>query len=182
VAYEVATSLGAELDVLLVRKLGVPGQPELGFGAIGEGGVRVLTEDVMQAAMVTDAEVEQVTAAEREELRRRAERYRGGRELAPLRDRCVVVVDDGIATGGSASAALEVARAHRPAHLVLATPVAPPETAHRLARRADEVIVVEMPVAMRAIGLHYRDFSQTSDDEVVELLAKAARSGRAGGP
>jgi predicted phosphoribosyltransferase len=129
---------------------------------------------------VTDDEVEQVAAAEGEELRRRAERYRGGRELLPLRGRCVVVVDDGIATGGSASAALEVARAHGPAHLVLAVPVAPPETVRRLTRQADEVVVVEMPVAMRAIGLHYRDFAQTSDDEVIELLATAARSDPAG--
>ena len=93
----------------------------------------------------------------------------------------MVVVDDGVATGGSALAALEVARTHEPAHLVLATPVAPPETVRRLAERADEVVVVETPVAMRAIGLHYRDFAQTSDDEVVELLRLATRGDAAGG-
>jgi putative phosphoribosyl transferase len=177
VAYEVARALAAPLDVIVVRKLGVPFQPELGMGALGEDGVRVLNDEVIRAARVTDAELAAVEAREATEVAVRARRFRGDRPMVALSGRTVVLVDDGLATGGTARAAVAVARAHGAARIVLAVPVAPPGTAQALARVADEVIVLSQPEPFVAVGAFYADFTQTTDDEVVALLAAAHRPG-----
>jgi len=171
VAAEVAKVLGAGLDVLIVRKLGAPRQPELGMGAIGEDGIRVLNVDIVRTIGATDAEIAEVETRERAELARRARRYRGSRESMSLRDRTVIVVDDGFATGGTARAALRVARAHGARRLVLAVPVAPSDTLRALADEADEIVALLVPDRLFAIGEWYADFGQTSDEEVVDLLA-----------
>jgi len=177
VAFEVAKALGAPLDILVVRKLGVPYQPELGMGAVGEDGVRVLNADVFRQAGVTEAQLAQVEARERAEVAERATRLRGGRPAIPLQGRTVVIVDDGLATGGTARAAVRVARERGAARVILAVPVAPPETVGTLRRDADDVVAVETPEPFFAIGGWYSDFSPTSDDEVLELLVRAAVSG-----
>ena len=173
VAFEVAAALGAPLDVILVRKLGVPSQPELAMGAIGEDGVRVVNEEVCRYADVDAADFARVEARERDELARRARRFRGGRERVPLEGRTALIVDDGIATGSTVRAACHVARAHGATRVVVATPVAPPDTAARLHDDADEVVVLASPERFFAIGQFYDDFTQTSDDEVVQLLERA---------
>jgi putative phosphoribosyl transferase len=174
VAAEVARALDAPLDVIVVRKLGVPFQPELGMGALGEDGVKVLNPDVIAMAGVTDRELAAVEARESAELQRRAERFRAGRERVPLTGRVVVVVDDGVATGSTARAACEVARAHGAARVVLAVPVAPVDWTRRLADAADELVCVATPTPFFGIGQFYDDFSQTTDDEVVRHLRAAA--------
>ena len=173
VAFEVAKALGAPLDVLVVRKLGVPFQPELGMGAVGEDGVRVLNPDVLRQAGVTETQLAAVEARERAEVEERAVRLRRGRPAIPLEGRTVVIVDDGLATGGTARAAVQVARARGADRVILAVPVAPPETVAALRRDADDVVAVETPEPFFAIGGWYSDFSPTSDDEVVELLTIA---------
>ncbi len=173
VAFEVAVALGAPLDVIVVRKLGVPFQPELGMGAIGEGGIRVLNERIMRAAAVTDSELAVVEAREKAEVVRRARRFRGDLPMISLAGRTVVIVDDGLATGGTARAAIQVARAHGAKRVVLAVPVAPPEAVHDLATEADAVIAMLQPRAFSGVGQFYTDFTQTNDDEVVALLATA---------
>ena len=171
VAFEVARELDAPLDVLVVRKLGVPFQPELGMGAVGEDGVRVLNPDVLREAGVTDTQLTEVEARERAEVEQRAARLRRGRAPISLTDRTVVIVDDGLATGGTARAAIRVARARGAARVVLAVPVAPPDTVGALSREADDVVSVETPEPFFAIGGWYADFTPTSDQEVVDLLA-----------
>ncbi|MEU5434244.1 phosphoribosyltransferase family protein [Streptomyces sp. NPDC020719] len=182
VAAEVACALGAPLDVCLVRKLGVPFQPELGMGAIGEGGVRVINDEVVRTARVTQDELAEVEAREREVLESRARRYRGGREPLGLKDRVVLVVDDGVATGSTARAACRIARARGAARVVLAVPVAPHDWTTRLGADADELVCPHTPLAFYAVGQFYTDFSQTEDDEVVacleEALARPASTGR----
>ena len=174
VAFEIARALGAPLDVILVRKVGLPAQPELAMGAIGEDGVRLVNTDVVRADRVSDAAFAEVEQRERAELSRRAERYRAERPRLPLDGRTAIVVDDGIATGSTAQVACQVARVHGAAKVILAVPVAPRATVARLAQVADRVICVESPEPFFAIGQWYRDFSQTSDAEVVELLRRAA--------
>jgi putative phosphoribosyl transferase len=174
VAAEVARALGAPLDVIVVRKLGVPVQPELGMGAIGEGDVRIINPEVVAITHVTDAEIAAVEGRERAELDRRARRFRGDRPRTPLAGRTAVIIDDGIATGSTARAACQVARAQGAARVVLAVPVAPPSACSALAADADEVICLETPGHFLAIGEWYQDFSQTSDREVVSLLQRAA--------
>ena len=174
VAYEVATALGAPLDVIVVRKLGVPLQPELAMGAIGEDGARVLNDEVLRLAHVTASELAAVEERERAELERRARRFRGARPRVDLTGRTALIVDDGIATGSTARAACQVARAHGASRIVLAAPVAPPDAGRRLADDVDELIVCETPEPFFGVGQFYADFSQTSDDEVVDLLATAA--------
>lgn len=183
VAEEIAAALGAPLDVIVVRKLGVPFQPELGMGAIGEDGVRVLNPDVVRLARVGDEELAAVEARERLELERRAQRFRAGHPRVPLAGRTVVVVDDGIATGSTAKAACEVARAEGARRVVLAVPVAPPDWTSRLGDAADEYVCVATPDPFYAVGQFYRDFSQTTDAEVVACLRRAAaRAGAADDP
>ncbi|MFJ2032233.1 phosphoribosyltransferase family protein [Streptosporangium sp. NPDC087985] len=174
VAYEVARAVGAPLDVIVVRKLGVPFQPEVGFGAIGEGGVRIINRDVVRLANLTQAQIAEVEERERAELLRRARRFRGDRPLVDLTGRTVIVVDDGIATGGTARAACQIARARGAARVVLAVPVGAPETVASLRKFADEVVCLQTPDDFFAIGAWYVDFAQTTDEEVVELLARAA--------
>ncbi|WP_406176219.1 phosphoribosyltransferase family protein [Streptomyces sp. NBC_00996] len=177
VAAEVAQTLGAPLDVCLVRKLGVPFQPELGMGAIGEGDVRVINDEVVRTARVTLDELAEVEAREREVLESRARRYRGGREPLGLEGRMVLVVDDGVATGSTARAACRIARARGAARIVLAVPVAPHDWTARLGADADELVCLHTPGNFYAIGQFYADFSQTDDDEVIACLEKAlARS------
>ncbi len=175
VAAEVAESLGAPLDVIVVRKLGVPFQPELALGAIGEDDVRVVNDDLVRMAGVTDDEIAEVEARERIELDRRAEHFRRGRTRIRLTGRVVVVVDDGVATGSTARAACQVAKAEGAARVVLAVPVAPTDWTDRLADVADELIAVDTPACFMAVGQHYRTFDQTTDDEVIRCLDRVAR-------
>jgi putative phosphoribosyl transferase len=182
VAAEIARALAAPLDVILVRKLGVPVQPELGMGAIGEGGVRIINPDVVRMAKVTERDIAAVEERERGELRRRAQRYRGDRQPAPVRGRTVIIVDDGIATGSTARAACQVARAQGAARVVLAAPVAPPAVRNSLGAAADEVLCLQTPSQFAAIGEWYADFSQTTDAEVVALLRQAEAELPGGSP
>lgn len=175
VAAEVATALDAPLDVILVRKLGAPQQPELAMGAIGEDDVRVINDRIVRAARVTDDQLDAVERRERTELERRADHYRQGRTRVSLRGRTVVVVDDGVATGSTARAACEVARAEGADRVVLAVPVAPADWKTQLADAADELIAVATPADFVAVGHHYRDFAQTPDAEVIGLLDAADR-------
>ncbi len=174
VAYEVARALGAPLDVIVVRKLGVPFQPELAMGAIGEDGARVLNEEVLRSAEIDEADVVSVERVERGELERRARRYRGDRPRLALAGCCAVIVDDGVATGSTARAASQVARALGVARLVLAVPVASRLAVQSLRDVCDDIVCVDVPDPFYAVGEWYADFSQTTDDEVVQLLQRAA--------
>jgi putative phosphoribosyl transferase len=173
VALEVALALGAPLDVIVVRKVGVPYQPELAMGAIGEDGVRVVNDEVMRAARVAEHEFAAVEANERAELERRATRFRGERQRISLMGRTAIVVDDGIATGSTALAACQVARAHGASRVVLAVPVAPPDTTARFSEVADELVCLATPSGFSSVGQWYSDFSPTTDQEVVDCLARA---------
>lgn len=175
VAAEVARALHAALDVIVVRKLGVPAQPELAMGAIGEGGVRVINDDVVRAIRIDEADIARVEDRERAELQQRARRYRGDRSHRLLQGRTAIVVDDGIATGSTATAACRAARAQGAARVILAVPVASPDAVRALRQVADEVVSLETPPHLRSVGEWYQDFSQTCDDDVVDLLAAAAR-------
>ena len=175
VAAEVARALDAPLDVILVRKLGVPAQPELGMGAIGEGDARVINTEVVRYSGASEADIDAVEQRERAELERRTKRFRGDAPREPLAGRIAVLVDDGIATGSTARAACQVARAQGAARVVLAAPVAPPSARSTLAGDADELVCLETPERFLAIGEWYDDFSQTRDEEVVSLL-RAARA------
>jgi uncharacterized protein (TIGR00369 family) len=179
VAAEVARALDAPLDVILVRKLGVPAQPELGMGAIGEGDARVINTDVVRYSGASEADINAVEQRERAELERRTKRFRGDTPREPLAGRIAVLVDDGIATGSTARAACQVARAQGAARVVLAAPVAPPSARSTLAGDADELVCLETPERFLAIGEWYDDFSQTRDEEVVSLL-RAARAEHTG--
>lgn len=178
VAAEVADALDAPLDVVLVRKLGVPFQPELAMGAIGEDGVRVLNHEVLDAAGIGDAELAGVQARQAAELDRRARTYRRGRTRIDLRGRTAVLVDDGLATGSSARVACQAARAGGAARVVLAVPVAPHGWTARMSGAADELVCPHTPFDFQAVGQFYRDFTQTTDEEVVACLdAAQARTG-----
>ncbi|MFC4638347.1 phosphoribosyltransferase [Deinococcus hohokamensis] len=171
VAAEVARALHAPLDVLPVRKLGIPGWPEVAMGAIGPGGVRVLNDELIGRLGLTPDAVQAVEAQERRELARRLTLYLGGRPPRPVAGQRVVLVDDGLATGASMEAALVVLRAQGPAHLLVAVPVGAPDTVARLRPQADDLLCLQMPAAFQAVGAFYDDFSQTSDAEVRALLA-----------
>ena len=174
VAFQVAQALGAPLDVIVVRKLGVPIQPELGMGAVGEDGVRVINPEIVHAARVSDNEVAAVQAQEQAAVQARAARYRVRRPRQPLDGRVAVVVDDGIATGSTARAACQIARAQGAARVVLAVPVAPPGWKAGIGTDADELVCVETPRGFLAIGQFYAEFPQVSDEEVIACLERAA--------
>ncbi|MGW3472073.1 phosphoribosyltransferase family protein [Saccharopolyspora sp. NPDC000995] len=176
VAFEVARALDAPLDVIVVRKLGVPFHPELGMGAIGEGDVRIINDEVMWRTGVRPDELAEVEQQERVELDRRAQRFRDGRARAELSGRTALIVDDGIATGSTAAVACRVARAQGAARVVLAVPVAPRSALERLRESVDDLVCQETPEGFWAIGQWYADFSQTSDAEVVDLLDRAAQA------
>jgi predicted phosphoribosyltransferase len=173
VGYAVAQRLGVELDILVVRKLGMPGHEEFAMGAVGSGGVRVLNPDLSGLIDVSAEDVEAVAARELAELARRERAYRGARAPLALAGRCAILVDDGVATGSTMLAAIEVARKLQPAALVLAVPVAPPETVRLLAPRVDLLICLSAPPGFRSVGQWYDRFDQTDDTEVQHLLAAA---------
>jgi putative phosphoribosyl transferase len=172
IGYHVARALDAPLDVIVVRKLGAPGHEELAVGAIARGAVYIDWPIVRQLG-VTQAYLDQVIAAEKEELERRERAYRGGRPALPVEGRTVIVVDDGLATGATLRAALAAVRSEQPASVVVAVPVGAPESVARLRGVADDVVCLEMPPDFRAVSLSYEDFSPTSDAEVVECLEAA---------
>jgi len=174
VAAEVAARLGAPLDVFVVRKLGVPGHEELAMGAIASGGARVLNYDIVAGFGIPASVVEAVTRQERAELERRERRYRGDRGPLAVRERIVILVDDGLATGASMRAAVTALRAREPAYLVVAVPVGAPTTCAAFEAIADEVICAVTPPHFLAVGVWYDDFGQTTDEEVQELLDRAA--------
>jgi putative phosphoribosyl transferase len=173
VGYEVARALHAPLDVYLVRKIGVPGRPELAMGAIAADGVRVLNDDVVASLRIPDAAIAGVVADEEREIARRDRLYRGARPPPAVRDMTVIVVDDGVATGATMRAAVAALRVQGPRAVVVAVPVAARETCHDLARVADDVICLATPTPFSAVGAWYADFSPTDDDEVRELLVLA---------
>lgn len=176
VAYEVARALGAPLDVLNVRKLGVPSQPELAMGAVSTGGVRVLNEEIIRAVGVGREDVEFATETQRKEIDRREQLYRGGRPAPVLAGRTVILVDDGIATGATMRAAITVVRAQQAKRVVVGTPVAAASTVSELSSEVDEIVSVLMPANMFAIGLWYQDFPQLTDADVQAVLAKPTTS------
>ena len=173
VAYEVARTLGAPLDVLVVRKIGAPFQPELGLGAITEGGARFVDEQMCQALGVTPQEIDEIAAREQLEIERRVQRYRNGRALPSLAGRTIILVDDGVATGGTARAAIQALRALGPKKVVFAAPVVSVQAAELLEPEVDELVAVEVPADLMAIGAWYRDFRQVDNGEVVAWLARA---------
>jgi len=175
VGFEVASKLFVAFDVFLVRKLGVPGHPELAMGAIASGGIQVLSEDVIRDFGIPQAMVQQVALRERLELDRRDREYRGARNPPAVRGRTVILVDDGLATGSSMHAATLALRQQAPATIVVAVPVGARDTCDRLAQVADRVVCPERPEPFRAVGVWYEDFDQTSDEEVTRLLAESHR-------
>lgn len=172
VAYEIASALQAPLDLVLVRKLGAPGQRELAMGAIASGGIRVLNENLISTLNVSGRDIESVAEREQRELERREVAYRGDRPRQGISGRTVILVDDGVATGATMRAAIASLRQQNPARIVIALPLAPASTVNTLAREADEVICLHSPEPFVAIGRWYQDFSQVSDREVRGLLAR----------
>jgi len=172
-AAAIAEALELPFDVLVVRKLGTPGQEELAMGAIGPGGIRVLNEDVVGALRISDSQIEAETRHETEELERREALFRGGQAPLQLEGKIVILVDDGLATGSTMAAAVSVVRRHHPAKIVLAVPVAPIDTVERFEPMVDELLCLETPSPFYAVGSWYSDFTQVEDDEVVRLLERA---------
>jgi putative phosphoribosyl transferase len=180
VAFEIASALDAPLDVFLVRKLGLPGHEEFGIGAIASGGIRVVDESVLSAYGVDPATLDRITAREQRELERREKRYRDDRPPPAMRNRVVILVDDGLATGSTMRAAIAALRVEGPREIVVAVPVGAAETCVAMARLADDVVCLATPEPFIAVGLWYEEFDQTEDDEVHELLERAAsRTARA---
>lgn len=177
VAYEIARALHLPLDICLTRKLGVPGRKELAMGAIGQGGIRVINESIVEDLGVSEQAIERVARSEEIELERRDRLYRGDRPLPAIEGKTVLLVDDGIATGATLKAAILTLQARDPRSIVVAVPVAPAEIRDRLEESVDRVVCVLEPEALMAISAWYDDFSQTGDGEVRELLAAANRSG-----
>ena len=175
VAYEVARTLHVPLDVFIVRKLGLPSHPELAMGAIASGGIRVIDQAALRRFGVTDEQLAAVAAAEERELERRERQYREGLPLPDVTGKTVILIDDGLATGATMAAAAAALKAQGPAKLVVAVPVSAPETCDAFREIVDEVVCGATPEPFYAVGLWYEDFSQTSDDEVHDLLARAAR-------
>jgi len=175
VGFEAARALNAPLDVFVVRKLGVPGHEELAMGAIASGGVRVLNQDVVRALGISRGLVDLVAEREQRELQRREREYRDGRASVDIRDRTVILVDDGLATGSSMRVAAIALKRKEPAEIIIAVPVAAPQTCAEFRSVVDKVVCAATPEPFHAVGQWYRDFSQTSDEEVRDLLSEAAR-------
>jgi predicted phosphoribosyltransferase len=173
VAYEVARALGAPLDIFLVRKLGLPGQPELAMGAIATGGVRVLNEQVVHSVNIDERTIDAVTAIEQEELERRASAYRGERPAPDVRGRTIILIDDGLATGATMRVAIKALRPQGPEEIVVAVPLGAPETCAEFEAIVDDVVCVATPEPFLGIGAWYDDFPQMTDDEVRALLDAA---------
>ncbi len=178
VGWEVAAALHAQLDVFLVRKLGVPGWPELAMGALASGGGVVMNDNVVSSLGINEEQVRAVIDRETIELDRREQAYRGGRPVADPRDKTVILVDDGIATGASMLAGVRALRARNPEAIIVAVPVGPPSACQELAREADDVVCATMPGDFEAVGQVFVDFHQVTDDEVRELLATPPRQVR----
>lgn len=178
VAFEVAKALNAPLDIFLVRKLGVPGHEELAMGAIASGGVRVLNRDIVRAHHLFEAAIHQVAVREQRELERRERLYRGDRPAPDVAGRTVILVDDGLATGATMKAAVLALRQQQPGRLVAAVPVSSPETCQELRSEVDDIICATTPRPFYSVGLWYEDFSQTTDEEVRDLLDRAVRGDR----
>lgn len=176
VAFEVAQAIRAPLDVFLVRKLGVPGREELAMGALASGGVRVLSEDVIRAFGISAEEIAQITAREQEEIARQERVFRGSRPTSEIRDRTVILIDDGLATGATMRAAVVALRQQGPARIVVAVPVGAAESCAEFQSEADEVICARMPRPFYGVGMWFEDFSQTTDQEVRSLLAQSAET------
>jgi putative phosphoribosyl transferase len=174
VAFEVAQALHAKLDVFLVRKLGVPGRPEAAMGAIASGGIRVLNEEAVHALQIPDEVIDAVARKEQQELRRRERAYRNGRSAPEVRGRIVILVDDGLATGSTMRAAVMALRRQDPARIVVAVPLGAPDTCAEFETEADETVCAATPEPFYGVGMWYDDFSQTTDEEVRELLERAA--------
>ena len=174
VAFEIASALDAPLDVFIVRKIGLPGHEEFGIGAIASGGVRVVDEQVLRAYGVDDATLERITERERQELERRERRYRDDRPFPDLRGRSVILVDDGLATGSTMRAAVAALREEAPREIVVAVPVGARETCTALASHVDDLVCLWTPEPFYAVGLWYENFDQTTDEEVHDLLERAA--------
>jgi predicted phosphoribosyltransferase len=177
VAYEVATALKVRLDLMLVRKLGVPSHPEYAMGAIASGGIQIRNEEALRVHPIAKAAFDAVVERESRELLRREQVYRGTRPAVRLKDQVVILIDDGLATGASMRAAIQALRVQAPARIVVAVPVAPIETVEALRGEVDELICPLMPEWFTSIGHWYMDFSQSSDAEVIELLQRAWRRG-----
>lgn len=179
VAFEVAEALNLPLDIFVVRKLGLPGHEEFAIGAIASGGARVLNQDLIRQLSLSDEIIEHIVAREQRELERRERTYRGQRPMLDVRDRTIIIVDDGLATGSSMRAAIAALRQKRPAKLIVAVPVGARMTCSELEALADEVICLETPENFSAVGLWYRDFSQTTDEEVIDLLERNRKNSEA---
>lgn len=173
VAYEIAKALHVPLDVWLVRKLGVPGQEELAMGAIASGGVMILNNEIINLLKISREAVEQVAAAEKQELERRDQAYRGDRPLPQIENHTIILVDDGIATSSTLRAAIAALQRHQPKHIVVAAPVAPPSVCESLKTIVDDVVCLNTPEPLHSIGMWYIDFSQTTDNEVRDLLRRS---------
>ena len=182
VAYEVAAALDAPLDIFLVRKIGLPGHEEFAIGAIATGGVRVLNEEVLESIGLGERELEVLTQRERAELERRERAYRGDRPPPDVAGKVVILVDDGLATGSTMRAAVEALRLEEPSQIIVAVPTAAAETCEELGELVDDVVCASTPEPFLAVGLWYDDFSQTTDDEVRELLAARRSAGAGGAP
>jgi putative phosphoribosyl transferase len=172
VGYEVANALGVALDVFVVRKLGVPGHEELAMGAIASGGVRLINHDVVDALGIPPGVIDQVAQREQIELERREQLYRGARPLAPLTNKTAIIVDDGLATGSTMRAAIAAVRLQQPASIIVGAPVGAAPTCQEIGKDADEVVCLRSPDPFVAVGLWYRDFSETTDSEVRTLLGR----------
>jgi len=173
VAYEVAESLHLPLDVFLVRKLGVPGQPELAMGAIASGGVRVLNDRVIRRAGISEGQIEKTVQKEKEKLQKREEAYRGSRREIKIKGKTVLLIDDGLATGASMRAAISALRDLNPKKIVVAVPTAPPDTCQEIKSEVDQVVCLETPTPFWGVGGSYQNFSQTSNKDVRQLLDQA---------